>query len=152
MDPPNPDLCFMLHALCPFLPRACATGFNWSLPVPEFVWISIRSSASLLVISLFSSSSSWSLSRSNHLHNFTGLVNNPQHIRSFLLVQAPASNTLRSCRDQAQNLSKPSKMLDLLPRIPYPASGHGHWSPVTATLDWCEEVWTASDRVTRDEF
>lgn len=28
-----------------------------------------------------------------------------------------------------------------LPSIPYPPSGSGFWSPVTATINWCEEVW-----------
>lgn len=28
----------------------------------------------------------------------------------------------------------------MLPSIPYPPEQHGRWSPVTSTLDWCEEV------------
>jgi hypothetical protein len=27
-----------------------------------------------------------------------------------------------------------------LPSIAYPPEQHGRWSPVTSTLDWCEEV------------
>lgn len=27
-----------------------------------------------------------------------------------------------------------------LPSIPYPPEQDGRWSPVTSTLDWCEEV------------
>ncbi|CAD0113787.1 unnamed protein product [Aureobasidium uvarum] len=31
-------------------------------------------------------------------------------------------------------------MASLLPSIPYPPSGDGYWSPVTSTLNWCEEI------------
>lgn len=31
-------------------------------------------------------------------------------------------------------------MPSLLPSFPYPSAGDGFWSPVTATLNWCEEV------------
>jgi hypothetical protein len=31
-------------------------------------------------------------------------------------------------------------MASLLPSIPYPPSQEGYWSPVTSTLNWCEEV------------
>lgn len=31
-----------------------------------------------------------------------------------------------------------------LPSIPYPPAGDGYWSPVTSTLNWCEEDYYAS--------
>lgn len=31
-------------------------------------------------------------------------------------------------------------LLSRLPSIPYPPEQDGFWSPVTSTLDWCEEV------------
>src|SRR5882672_470114 len=31
-------------------------------------------------------------------------------------------------------------VLSWLPSIPYPPSREGRWSPVTSTLNWCEEV------------
>lgn len=31
-------------------------------------------------------------------------------------------------------------LLSLLPSIPYPPEQEGSWSPVTSTIDWCEEV------------
>ncbi|KAI5203577.1 alkaline ceramidase-like protein [Aureobasidium subglaciale] len=35
-------------------------------------------------------------------------------------------------------------MASLLPSIPYPPSGDGYWSPVTSTLNWCEEDYYAT--------
>ena len=31
-------------------------------------------------------------------------------------------------------------MASWLPSVPYPPSRDGYWSPVTSTLNWCEEV------------
>lgn len=35
-------------------------------------------------------------------------------------------------------------MLSSLPSIPYPPSGGGFWSPVTSTINWCEEDYYAT--------
>ncbi|KAF2189667.1 alkaline ceramidase-like protein [Zopfia rhizophila CBS 207.26] len=37
-----------------------------------------------------------------------------------------------------------ANMLSWLPSIPYPPSQDGRWSPVTATLNWCEEDYYAT--------
>lgn len=36
-----------------------------------------------------------------------------------------------------------------LPSIPYPAPGDGYWSPVTSTLNWCEEVSHPKNKLSR---
>lgn len=36
-----------------------------------------------------------------------------------------------------------------LPHIPYPAAKTGYWSPVTSTLNWCEEVCAVYPTVIR---
>lgn len=40
----------------------------------------------------------------------------------------------------ARTASEASVMASMLPSIPYPPSRDGYWSPVTSTLNWCEEV------------
>ncbi|KAF7507232.1 hypothetical protein GJ744_010790 [Endocarpon pusillum] len=35
-------------------------------------------------------------------------------------------------------------MKSYLPSIPYPSAGNGAWSPVTSTINWCEEDYYAS--------
>jgi hypothetical protein len=32
------------------------------------------------------------------------------------------------------------EMIMRLPKVPYPPVQNGYWSPVTSTLNWCEEV------------
>lgn len=55
-------------------------------------------------------------------------------LASLLLCFTSPRSTL-----ETGELPSPSVMLSL-PSFPYPPSKDGYWSPVTSTLNWCEEV------------
>lgn len=46
--------------------------------------------------------------------------------------------------DLSTDLTHPELMWSWLPSVPYPPSRDGYWSPVTSTLNWCEEVRPAA--------
>jgi hypothetical protein len=50
-----------------------------------------------------------------------------------------------SCTFELQPYTKMATTLfSWLPSLPYPPEQDGYWSPVTSTLDWCEEVRTST--------
>lgn len=52
-----------------------------------------------------------------------------------------ALNTFYQRWTRRTSISVPSTMPQWpLPFVPYPSSKDGYWSPVTSTLNWCEEV------------